>query len=70
MGQWLEIRRLESVQPDRDRFPDFDDYLRVSMLKETETFFQNLMQTDGSILDLIGGKYTFLNERLARHYGI
>ena len=70
VGQWLEIRRLESVQPDRDRFPDFDDYLRVSMLKETETFFQNLMQTDGSILDLIGGKYTFLNERLARHYGI
>lgn len=70
VGQWLEIRRLESVQPDRDRFPDFDDYLRVSMLKETETFSQNLMQTDGSILDLIGGKYTFLNERLARHYGI
>ena len=39
-GQWLEIRRLESVQPDRDRFPDFDDYLRASMLKETELFFQ------------------------------
>ncbi len=70
VGQWLEIRRLESVQPDRDRFPDFDDYLRTSMLKETETFFQNIIQADGSILDLIGGKYTFLNERLARHYGI
>jgi mono/diheme cytochrome c family protein len=70
VGQWLEIRRLESVQPDRDRFPDFDDYLRASMLKETEQFFQNIIQADGSILDLIGGKYTFLNERLARHYGI
>jgi hypothetical protein len=69
-GQWLEIRRLESVQPDRDRFPDFDDYLRNSMLKETELFFQNLMRDDLSILDFIDGKYTFINERLARHYGI
>jgi mono/diheme cytochrome c family protein len=69
-GQWLEIRRLESVQPDRDRFPDFDDYLRVSMLKETELFFQNIVQEDRSILDFISAKYTFLNERLARHYGI
>ncbi|MDQ3009381.1 MAG: DUF1592 domain-containing protein [Acidobacteriota bacterium] len=69
-GQWLEIRRLESVQPDRDRFPDFDEYLRTSMLKETEQFFQNIIQSDGSIIDLVGGRYTFLNERLARHYGI
>ncbi len=70
VGQWLEIRRLESQQPDRDRFPDFDDYLRASMQKETELFWQNIMQEDRSILDFIGGKYTFLNERLARHYGI
>lgn len=69
-GQWLEIRRLESVQPDRDRFPDFDEYLRHSMLKETELFFQNIIQEDRSLLDFINGKYTFLNERLARHYGI
>ena len=69
-GQWLEIRRLESVQPDRDRFPDFDDYLRSSMLKETELFFQNMIQEDRSILDFVDGKYAFLNERLARHYGI
>jgi len=69
-GQWLEIRRLESVKPDRDRFPDFDDYLRISMLHETELFFQNIAQTDGSLLDFIDGNYTFLNERLARHYGI
>ncbi len=70
VGQWLEIRRLESQQPDRDRFPDFDDYLRASMQKETELFWQNIMQEDRSILDFIGGKFTFLNERLARHYGI
>jgi hypothetical protein len=69
-GQWLEIRRLESARPDRDRFPDFDDYLRDSMLKETELFFQNIIQEDRSVLDFIDGKYAFLNERLARHYGI
>ncbi len=69
-GQWLEIRRLESAQPDRERFPDFDEYLRASMLKETELFFQHVMREDRSILDFIDGPYSFLNERLARHYGI
>lgn len=70
IGQWLEVRRLESVQPDRDRYPDFDDYLRDSMEKETELFFEDIIKEDRSILNLIGGKYTFMNERLARHYGI
>jgi mono/diheme cytochrome c family protein len=69
-GQWLEIRRLESAQPDRERFPDFDEYLRASMMKETELFFQHVMQDDRSILEFIDGPYSFLNERLARHYGI
>jgi mono/diheme cytochrome c family protein len=69
-GQWLEIRRLESAQPDRERFPDFDEYLRASMLQETELFFQHVMREDRSILDFIDGPYSFLNERLARHYGI
>jgi Protein of unknown function (DUF1592)/Protein of unknown function (DUF1588)/Protein of unknown function (DUF1587)/Protein of unknown function (DUF1585)/Protein of unknown function (DUF1595)/Planctomycete cytochrome C len=69
-GQWLEVRRLESVRPDRDRFPDFDDYLRSSMQKETELFFQSIVRDDQSILNFLAGKYTFLNERLARHYGI
>ena len=69
-GEWLEVRRLESITPDRDRFPDFDDYLRDSMKQETELFIRNLLHNDGSILDLIDGKYTFLNERLAAHYGI
>jgi Protein of unknown function (DUF1592)/Protein of unknown function (DUF1588)/Protein of unknown function (DUF1587)/Protein of unknown function (DUF1585)/Protein of unknown function (DUF1595) len=69
-SEWLEVRRLESTVPDRDTFPDFDDYLRLSMQKETELFFTNLVHNDGSILDLIDAKYTFVNERLAAHYGI
>ncbi len=69
-SEWLEVRRLETLVPDRDSFPDFDDYLRSSMQKETELFFMNMVRNDGSILDLIDGRYTFLNERLAAHYGI
>ncbi len=69
-GQWLETRRLESVHPDRERYPDFDDYLRTSIIKETQLFFEHIMQNDRSVLDFIDGPYTFLNERLAKHYGI
>ena len=69
-GQWLQFRALESVKPDRERFPDFDDYLRMSMREETETFFDGIVHDDRSVLDLILGKYTFLNERLANFYGI
>jgi mono/diheme cytochrome c family protein len=67
-GQWLEFRALESVKPDRDKFPDFEDYLRMSMRTETEMFFESIVREDRSILDLIDGKYTFLNERLAQLY--
>ena len=69
-GQWLQFRALESVAPDRERFPAFDDNLRLSMRRETELFFESIVREDRSILDFIDGKYTFLNERLARHYGI
>ena len=69
-GQWLELRRLESVAPDREKFPQFDDYLRMSMRQETETFFQNLIGNDLSILELLDAKYTFLNQKLAEFYGI
>jgi mono/diheme cytochrome c family protein len=69
-GQWLELRRLESVAPDREKFPQFDDYLRMSMRQETETFFQNLIGNDLSILELLDAKYTFLNRKLAEFYGI
>ena len=69
-GQWLQFRSLESVKPDRARFPDFDDYLRMSMRQETQMFLDNVIRNDRSILDLLFGKYTFLNERLADFYGI
>jgi hypothetical protein len=69
-GQWLQTRALESVRPDADKFPDFEDYLRLSMRKETEIFFSTLVHDDRSILDFLDAKYTFMNERLARHYGV
>jgi hypothetical protein len=69
-GQWLQFRALESVAPDRERFPTFDNGLRLSMRRETELFFATIVREDRSILDLIDGRYTFLNERLAQHYGI
>ncbi|HXW04315.1 MAG TPA: DUF1592 domain-containing protein, partial [Vicinamibacterales bacterium] len=69
-GQWLQFRALESVTRDRDRFPQFEDYLRLSMRHETEAFFDDIVRNDRSILDFVEGKYSFLNERLARHYGV
>ncbi|BCS32324.1 hypothetical protein TBR22_A15340 [Luteitalea sp. TBR-22] len=69
-GQWLQFRALESVSPDRDKFPAFDNYLRLSMRNETMLFMQHVVREDRSVLDFLDAKYTFLNERLARHYGV
>ena len=69
-GQWLELRNLDSIRPDPDQFPDFDDNLRRAMYTETHMFFRSIVQEDRSILDFIDAKYTFLNERLAKFYGI
>ena len=69
-GQWLQFRALESVTRDRQRFPDFEDYLRLSMRRETELFIEHVIREDRSVLDFITGRYSFLNERLAKHYGI
>ncbi len=69
-GQWLELRRLESIKPDRERFPEFDEYLRMLMRHETERFFESVVREDRSILDFIDGNYTFLNERLAQFYKV
>jgi mono/diheme cytochrome c family protein len=69
-GQWLELRKLESVKPDHERFPEFDEYLRMSMRRETELFFENVIRKDQSILDFVDGNYSFLNERLAKFYKI
>jgi hypothetical protein len=69
-GQWLQIRNLESIQPDPDRFRDFDAELRDAMWQETVMFFETVVREDRSILDFIDSRFTFLNERLAKHYGI
>ncbi|MBS1786406.1 MAG: DUF1592 domain-containing protein [Acidobacteria bacterium] len=69
-GQWLELRRLESAKPDRERFPQFDEYFRMSIRRETELFFDNIIHQDRSLLDFIDADYSFLNERLARFYNI
>jgi hypothetical protein len=68
--QWLYLRNLASMTPDMRLFPDFDDNLRQSFRKETELFFESIMREDRSILDLLRANYTFVNERLAKHYGI
>jgi hypothetical protein len=69
-GQWLELRNLDSIHPDPVLFPNFDNQLRQAMYTETRTFFASVVQEDRSILDFIDAKYTFLNERLAKFYGI
>ena len=69
-GQWLQLRNLDLVSPDRKRFKDFDDPLRLAMRQETEMFFASIMREDRSVLDLLDADYTFLNEPLAKHYGI
>jgi hypothetical protein len=68
--QWLEIRNLQSKAPDVNLFPGFDDSLRKAMLQETELFFASQVREDKPIQDLLRANYTFLNEQLARHYGI
>src|SRR5438132_4935561 len=69
-GQWLYLRNLESITPDLRLFPDFDDNLRQALRQETEMFFESILREDRCAIDLLKADYTFLNERLARHYGI
>ncbi|PYS05547.1 MAG: hypothetical protein DMG12_07210 [Acidobacteria bacterium] len=69
-GQWLYLRNLKTINPDFETFPDFDDNLRQAMKRETELFIDSIMREDKSVMDLLNANYTFLNERLARHYGI
>lgn len=68
--QWLHLRNLESITPDLRLFPDFDDNLRQAFREETELFVESILREDRSVLDLLKADYTFLNERLAKHYGI
>ena len=69
-GQWLYLRNVRTTTPDKNEFPDFDDNLRQAFLRETELFVGSIMREDRSVLDLLTADYTFVNERLARHYGI
>jgi hypothetical protein len=68
--QWLHLRNLKNSVPDLEAFPDFDDNLRQAMKEETSLFFDSIVREDRSVMDLLNADYTFVNERLARHYGI
>jgi hypothetical protein len=69
-GQWLGTRGLKTVEPAVNLFPDFDDNLRAAFQREIEMFFGSMAREDRSVLDLLNADYTFVNERLAKHYGI
>jgi mono/diheme cytochrome c family protein len=69
-GQWLYLRNLPAATPNLDMFPDFDEGLRQDMRHETEVFFGSLIRQDRSVLGLLNADYTYINERLAKHYGI
>ena len=70
LGQWLQVRNLQTMVPDPLRFPGYDSTLRDAFLKETELFFESQVREDRSVLDLLRADYTLLNARLAEHYGI
>ena len=69
-GQWLQLRNLASLSPNTRLYPDFDDNLRQAFREETERFFDSVLREGGGVVDLLDADYTFLNERLAKHYGI
>src|SRR6185295_19434522 len=69
-GQWLHLRNLDGINPNTDEFPDFDNDLRLAFQKEAELFFSSIMREDRSVMDFLTADYTFVNERLAHHYGI
>ena len=69
-GQWLNVRGMQAAEPVVNVFPDFDDNLRQAFRRETELFFESIVREDRSVLDLLTGDFTFVDERLAAHYGI
>src|SRR5262249_14260483 len=69
-AQWLYLRNLDSITPDGRLFPDFDDNLRQALRRETELLFEEVIREDRSVLDLLKSDHVWLNERLAKHYGI
>ena len=69
-GQWLYLRNLAAIVPVQSRFPDFDDTLREGLRRETELFFAAILREDRSALELLDADFTYMNERVARHYGV
>ena len=69
-AQWLHLRRMRTVTPDVNAFPAFDENLRDALIRETELFVASQLRDDRSVVELLTADYTFVNERLARHYGI
>uniref|UniRef100_A0A7C4LNN1 DUF1592 domain-containing protein n=1 Tax=Schlesneria paludicola TaxID=360056 RepID=A0A7C4LNN1_9PLAN len=69
-GQWLQLRDVAKITPDPERFPSFDEELRAAMLRETELFFETVIREDRSVLDFLTADFTYVNGRLAQHYGI
>ena len=69
-GQWLYLRNMQTVMPDKKEFPEFDENLREALVRETELFFESMLREDRGVFELLDAPYTFLNERLGRHYGI
>jgi hypothetical protein len=69
-GQWLMLRTLETLTPDRKTYPNYDNNLRDAMIRETELFFEHIVKNDRSILEFLDSDYTFVNGALAKHYGI
>ena len=69
-GQWLQLRNLDFIEPDREKFPSFNDDLRRDFRQETEQFFNYIVQNDQPVTDFLTADYTFVNERLAKHYGL
>jgi hypothetical protein len=70
VGQWLQLRNLSNIVPNSELFPDFDDDLRRALRREAELFVGSVIRADRSLLDLLTSSESFVNERLARHYGI
>ena len=70
LGQWLDLREIDFTTPDRVLYPEFDELLKISMVRETELFFEELLKKDRSVSNFIDSEFAILNGRLARHYGI
>jgi hypothetical protein len=69
-GQWLQLRRIDELSPDLSQFPNYDENLRRSMAKETKLFLESMVRENRPLSELLSANYTYLNERLARHYGV